>query len=375
MRTVPLCQSLSRPTRVVLLAALASQPGKADEPAFQQVWSHASLYQSDEGWLRSVDLSGRLQFEYAWFDADQGDYDDYVWRRFRFGFKSGLARNLVVHIEGDFDLNEPVGDWYTRLTEAYVGWKPNGAFDLKVLKHSAGFTLDGATSSKRLLTLQRNNLTNNLWFTEEYFTGVSAAGQVNGKLQYRAGVFSGDGEPEVGVSEGGIFYLASIGFDWAGTLAVDEALVRFDYVSNQAHRDSNTREFSDALSLSSQWQANRLGLRTDLGWGKGYFEQSDIWGFVVMPFYDLDERWQILARYTCLSSADDNGLRLGRYENAIVSGRGDEYTEYYLGLNLFFYGQKFKWQTGLQYTEMEDAADDGGDYRGWGLTSGIRIYW
>jgi hypothetical protein len=45
------------------------------------------------------------------------------------------------------------------------------------------------------------------------------------------------------------------------------------------------------------------------------------------------------------------------------------------------YGHRFKCQTGLQYASMDDRADiddradDGGEHEGWGLTSGLRIYW
>ena len=71
----------------------------------------------------------------------------------------------------------------------------------------------------------------------------------------------------------------------------------------------------------------------------------------------------------------DNGIRFARYENALESGRGDEYNEFYFGVNKYFYGHKLKWQTGVQYTTMDDNADDGGDYDGWGVTTGIRISW
>ena len=94
-----------------------------------------------------------------------------------------------------------------------------------------------------------------------------------------------------------------------------------------------------------------------------------------MPFYDITQHIQLVLRYTYLRSDDNNGLRLGRYENEIVNGRGDEYNEIYSGLNVFFYGHKLKWQTGLQYSNMKDSAGDGGDYEGWGLTTGLRVSW
>jgi phosphate-selective porin OprO/OprP len=80
-------------------------------------------------------------------------------------------------------------------------------------------------------------------------------------------------------------------------------------------------------------------------------------------------------RYTYVSSAGDNGVRLTRYADRMVNGRGNEYNEIYAGLNVYFYGQKLKWQTGLEYASMEDDANDGGEYRGWGLSTGLRMYW
>ena len=44
-------------------------------------------------------------------------------------------------------------------------------------------------------------------------------------------------------------------------------------------------------------------------------------------------------------------------------------------MNFFFYKHKFKWQTGVEYGVMDDDAGDGGDYRGWGLNTGLRFSW
>jgi phosphate-selective porin OprO/OprP len=107
----------------------------------------------------------------------------------------------------------------------------------------------------------------------------------------------------------------------------------------------------------------------------GYFGQPDIWGFVVMPFYDLNERAEVVARYTYVKSDGDNGVRIARYENSIVEGLGDRYTEVYLGLNYYWYGHKLKLQSGVQYLEMRDRANDGGAYSGWSWTTGLRVSW
>lgn len=73
-----------------------------------------------------------------------------------------------------------------------------------------------------------------------------------------------------------------------------------------------------------------------------------------MSFYNLSERHQLVFRYTHIDSSGGNGIRFGRYENRIVSGRGDLYDEFYLGVNVYLYGHKLKWQTGLQRASMKD---------------------
>jgi phosphate-selective porin OprO/OprP len=79
--------------------------------------------------------------------------------------------------------------------------------------------------------------------------------------------------------------------------------------------------------------------------------------------------------YTFLDSDGPNGILLGISENRIITARGDEYHEGYLGANYFFYGHKLKLQTGLQYAHMDDRADDGGAYSGLSWTTGIRVSW
>jgi phosphate-selective porin OprO/OprP len=339
--------------------------------------AYATLYENEDNrYMQKFALSGRVQPEAAWFEAEQGEFaDEFLWRRFRFGFKSDLFREWVLHIEGDFDLDESLGSMYTRLTDAYIGWSPAENLDLKILKQSVGFTLDGATSSKRLPTMQRNDLTNNLWFTGEYFTGIGAKGKINEQWSYNAGIFSSDDHDELSRFEAAYFTLLSVGYHFTETPNLDNGLIRVDYVYNEEDINSGTRDFSQVLSLVTKWQAGPWGLWTDLSGGKGYAGQSDVWGLVFMPFYDFSPRYQIILRYTLVSSADENGVRLPRYEGRIVDGRGDRYNEIYLGFNVYFYGHKFKWQTGLEYSVMQDAANDGGEYRGYGLNTGLRFYW
>ncbi len=122
-------------------------------------------------------------------------------------------------------------------------------------------------------------------------------------------------------------------------------------------------------------QFDRIRLWSDIAYGHEYLGQSDIQGFVLMPIYQHSQQVQWLMRYTFINSDKDRGLRLGRYENKIGEGRGDQYQELYAGINTKLYGDKFKLHLAGQYTQMQDKAGDEGAYEGWSLTRALRSYW
>jgi phosphate-selective porin OprO/OprP len=82
-----------------------------------------------------------------------------------------------------------------------------------------------------------------------------------------------------------------------------------------------------------------------------------------------------VARYTYLDSEAPNGIRPAGYEARVAPGRGDEYNELYLGANYYFYGHRLKVQTGVQWADMKDSANDGGEYSGVSWTTGLRVGW
>ena len=72
-------------TMALLLMLSSSPPAtarEADTPGFDALWGRANLYDAPDGsFLRHLALSGRAHGDYAWVDADEGDYDDLRWRR------------------------------------------------------------------------------------------------------------------------------------------------------------------------------------------------------------------------------------------------------------------------------------------------------
>ena len=343
---------------------------------YDRIWRFAEWYNNEDNpALQNIFSSGRFQYEYSTLDADQDSHSEWNVRRLRLGAKSQLFRSITLH--GEVELNpQERTPLYLRFTDLYVMWSRSGRLELTFGKHGVPFTMDGATSSKELLTIDRSNLSNNMWFPQEYIPGVSTAGQLSNWI-YHFGVFSGgEATREYGRFNGSAFTLAVIGYDFATALGVNQALLAGNYVyQNPDPRNTFTRQLHHMFSTNFKIEDRKWGARADLSIGSGYLGQSDLWGVMAMPFYNVTDKFQIIGRYTYLRSEGPNGVRLARYENQAVSGRGDRYNELYLGANYFFYGHKLKLQSGMQFADMNDRANDGGAYAGVSWTSGLRVSW
>lgn len=355
-------------------ASKAAKPEKK-KSAFDRLWDSARLYKNeDSDGLNELRLVGRLHLDHYSVQADQGDASDLVARRVRFGARARMFRNLEAHVETELDLEG--GPIYSRLTDAYLAYKFSDAARVTLGKHSVKFTADGATSSNELVTIDRSNVANNFWFTDEYIPGVSVSGK-RGKWSYNTGFYSGGRENrEFGDFEGGHFWLGSVGRDFGESLGVKRAIVRADYVYNKPDADSDfTNKFENIGALVLLLDAGRWGFSGDLVGGDGFFGQSDAIGATATPWFKITDRLQLAGRYTFVKSDAPNGLKPARYENVVTRGRGDLYSELYAGLNYLIHGHKLKLQTGLTFADMRDRARDGGAYEGWTWTNALRVSW
>ncbi len=369
-------------TLSALLLAAAAQAGPvstaAPEPTeksiYEKIWGVPVLYSNkDNAFLQEFRFTGRLHLDVFSQDSDLGSEQDWIVRRTRFGFKAKFLQDFTMHVEADYDLQNP-RPAYARLTDAYLAWEPCKAFKLTVGKQSVKFTLDGGTSSNELITIDRSNIATNFWFPTEYISGVTVSGKHEG-WQWNLGWFSGGTETkEFGNFDAGNFFLSSVGYDFGKALGVDKALVRFDYLHNDRNAESNaTRSFENIASLVFQLEEGKFGFSAEATGGTGFGRQSDAFGFQIMPSYKITDKLQAVARYTHIASEDPDGVRFSRYETFATGGRGDEYNEYYVGLNYYLYGHKLKVQTGWTYADMEDSAGNGGEYHGWTWTTGLRL--
>ena len=325
--------------------------------------------------VQQVRFSGRFQHDLATLDSRQGDHNESNVRRMRLGARAIMFHDYLVHVEADVNPQEHT-PFYVRLTDAYVAWQKHPQAVISVGKQSVPFTQEGATSSKELITIDRSNLANNIWFSQEYIPGVSVAGK-KAAWSYRGGVYSsGAANREFGKFNGDLFTLGLVGYDFAKKLHVKEATLTANYVYQ--HPDANntfTKRFEQVGSLHFKLEQPGWGFRSDLSKTDGYLGQRSIVGVMAMPYVNVTKKVQAVFRFTFLDSDGVNGLSLNTYENRVVAGRGDRYREEYLGLNWYLYGHKLKLQTGFQFADLKDAANDGGAFHGTSWTTGLRVGW
>jgi phosphate-selective porin OprO/OprP len=397
------CFKLSKvkKTHAITLGILATlgalSPGTAGEPLppvtiepaqnpppslMDKIWALPAIYKNDDNpIIQRFSFEGRLHADYVNFQGDEGHYEETEWRRFRLGASADVFQHFTLRVEmdfsgGEFDSGNLV-DAYNRLTDANITWKPNESFQLKLGKISAPFTLDGSTSSKRLYTTERSTLAANFWFPTEYFVGAAAKGNV-GQWSYYAGVYSSSGEDEFTSFNSGHFALISAGYQFENPSYWDSNSIQVDYVYNNPDYSGNvgTLALYHILSLSSKLEKNNAGVWSNIALASGINSenQGDLFGFSIMPFYNFNDTWQIAFRYSYVYSPDDNAVQLNRYENRAVDGNVNTAHEWYLGVNCYIYGDKLKWQNGIEYIAAYDRANDGGAHFGWGFTSAIRMY-
>ena len=351
------------------------------ESTYDRIWQFANWYDDSENpVVQSVNFSGRFQYEFAALSADQGSHEEWKLRRMRLGVKTELFDQLTLHFEADFD---PQGrnPTYKRLTDFYAEWSRSDALALTVGKQGVGFTMDGSTSSKELMTIDRSNLANNMWFPQEYVPGVSVSGELGRWVYHLGGFSSGEANREFGRFSGSTFGLATLGYDLSESLSAEDSLLAVNYIYQSPDIDNTfTRMLQHMVSVNFRYEQDRWGVRTDVSSASGYLGQSDLWGLTVMPFFNVTDKLQVVARQTYLTSEQADGVRLARYENRVtdnmgnlIDTRGDRYNEFYAGVNYYFYGHKLKLQSGLQFGDMNDLGVD--TYSGVSSVTGMRVSW
>ena len=363
----------------VLACGAAGAEVSADSINYDKIWNAPIV--------KKLGFTGRLQGDAYHFDGEGKSNDDLAWRRFRVGLKKSVESDVVLHSELDLNI-DGINNWddfYLRLTDTYVGWNPSSETKFKFGTQSAGFTLDGSTSSKSLIVPERNIVAGNLWFGTEYFTGASVGGDMT--WSYKAGV-SPLVAKLVGHFDAGYFGLFSI-----GQAVGEDGSWRLDYVYNDPDYSTDHRNFKGRLDVGTadhehvlafvyKQMINSLGIWADIATSKGVedsafgVDQSDLLGFSIKPFYNFTDKLQLVVEYASVTSLDaERDVKLARYAAKNDAAKVETAHNLLLGFNWYLYGHKLKWHNAVEYNYGINQSGSGDNYIGHGLTSAFRISW
>lgn len=376
----------SHQTSILLLASSFSLYAYGAEPqsgvpcistgAFDQLWSHATLYQ-DAGnpFLQEFKLRGRYHGQYWDVDDSTGSQSDWEDRRSRLGFDAKLFEKKL-EIRADFQSNDGFNDIYDGLVDAYLRWKPASWLSI-----TAGKTkpligqYDWLESTNSQPTFERSQIFNQLGINRA--TALTVEGTTD-EWSWRAGVYSNDtpsttggsgafGDGEFGDLNGGISYSLGAGYDLKKVLRLEKADLRFDWLhSERESGDLVLGKYDDILSSTFSLKQDAAAVVFEGYYASGGDDRnSDVFGFFIQPTYDiLPNQLQLVARYSYANSDGPSGVvGQGRYERTVAGsgGRGDTYHALYGGIQYFMYGDKLKVLAGTEWARIsgDDEAYDG----------------
>jgi len=366
------------------LQAEYQKSNEASPAPFATIWKIPNLYSDKSNpYIQSFSLIGRYHGQY-WVAESEGNRDT-GWenRRINFGFKSKIFQQFTLEMQ--ISLSDDFNPIYDGLYDAFIKWEaPTKDLSTSIGRLDYLFTgLERSTSSKRIKTMERALLVNQTMPGE--VVGLYAKGSAN-DFAYHTGLFSGSIQEEFTDFSGGFGLL--FGGSYKVPLFYQQGTLHLDYLYNNGNVDNNAfKPYEHIISLWHQGKMGPLEIDIDLTAAHGTGELGNVFGFTLLPSYDFahnlfipGDRLQLALRYHYASGSEDFSLQFNkRYEQKVVSGKGDSYNSWYMGLNYYIYQQKLKLMTGLEYFDMDGVADNvtttaTSNVTGWSLISGIRLY-
>jgi phosphate-selective porin OprO and OprP len=376
----------SRAAFLVLLVSLTSAECVEQTSAFDQLWSHAMLYEDEQNpYLQEFKLRGRYQGQYWDVDADQGSQSGWEDRRSRFGFDAKLF-DKRMEVRLDFQSDDGFDNFYNGLVDANIRWKPTDWLSITAGKQQPYIAEhDWLVSNSTMPTFERSQIFNQLGINRA--TGLALEGKA-ADFTWRTGVYSNDtptstggsgsfGDGEFGDFNGGVSFTLGAGYDFKDTLDCDKAEVWLDWLhSDRQDDDTVLGKYDDVISSTLWVKKGPAALVIEGFYARGGDgTNSDVFGFYLEPTYDiLPKTLQLVGRYSYANSEGPLGvLGQARYERtvAINRGLGDSYHSVYAGAQYFIYGDKLKLMAGAEWAWLNSSG--GNSYEGVTLLSGVRF--
>ena len=378
-------KKLASVTAIAALAAgaFASDHGKAivdDKMPLEDPWTicdifdYSTLYESDAGFIREVSLTGRYHGQ--WISASQDDDGDrdgfhqFQSRRSRIGFEIGILENITFATE--FNVTDSSGsnrNWQTGpvfndIDTMLIEIEGDG-WDLWIGKDKFKITREESTSSKRIKTIERSQIVNEVIPGKPWGFNFGFA---TGEIEHVIGLAltgsdeddnrgSGLGLPTTEGSNAQFLYRLETPVNDVTTFYLDYLFTDMGYDSEVDIASS----YNHVLALGTTNALNdRLNLTTDLIFGLDRDGTGDIpdgedtWGLVIMPTYAITEKLEFVAKYAYMDSG-----RTQRPQRYTVREELENCHTLYAGLNYYICGDKLKLMAGYEYmtADQYDSTD------------------
>ncbi|MCP4849068.1 MAG: hypothetical protein GY899_14095 [Verrucomicrobiaceae bacterium] len=363
---------MSTSIAILSFTSHAGEGAASNSSTFEDLWDIPHLYNnSDTFWLTDLKLVGRYQWQMADVSSDLPDYSTNEIRRMRLGSEAKILGG-DYKVKAAFNIDHGAGNNHYA-EELYIQYGGNALpFKVTLGLQKPKWSYESSTSSRKILTFERSQIVNQL--APKKTAGINISGVID-KYDYSLGVYRGDtihshkgGAIFGDHNEAGEFTAASIGQDYSVSSSFDSAAWRLDWLHNTDASSNAAQPYENSLSLNHSLQKGAWGLHSDLIHAQGDAGNDDKTAIVILPTFDLSDKLQVVARYTL---SDGDGLKPNkRYEQKAGAQSGDGYQSIYLGLNYYLNDHKLKIMGGIEYSDI----DNGNDYDGYTIFSGLRFY-
>ncbi len=355
--------------------------------SFCDIFDYGTLYEG-EGFIREIALNGRYHGQYI--DQSEeivgGNNGFHQWqhRRARLGLDIKFANNIKFSSSLNYSdgsgtngaLTE--GRFFNNFDELYLKWAPSKKQYVTVGKQKQKITREFSTSSKRIKTIERSHIVNEVadqkpWGVTVGFEGAGAAHEVGAWLTGH----DGDWNTPRFDSRLSLSYRYEKGI-------TDATDFHFDYVfTNNSGGTVNGRgsapggndsPYEHVLAIGTDSDFGRFDLVTDLIVGLNRESSGaiaagdDTWGFVIMPTYEITEKLEFVAKYAYM----DQG-RNQRTQRFPSRQRVENYHTFYAGFNYYLCGDNLKLMAGYEYATGSELGT-GNDISSDSLLFGVRAY-
>ena len=337
---------------------------------------------SDPGAVQEVKFFGRLHQQWAYSDGESSG-DDFSGsgdelRRLRAGvsvkFLDGFKALGRVNFEKGGFRNTSLG--YNSFDELYLDYTKEGllGFDKATIGYGRYKLLFGGeerVSSKQIKTVERSNINNRFGARP---TGLVLKGEKN-DVDYVLSVFSTERDSETIADWSG-----AAAFQFGAVFEAGEGSVTTDFIyADSSSNDRSVFDFDWATSFTYTRSYGEVDVLTNLTYAND--GSDDIFGFVILPSFMINEKMEAVFRYQYGQSSDmtgvpksssSRGLRRVARNEGVGTGSGDENHTLYTGLNYYLEGHYAKIMTGVEYESIDGAPGRG--IEGFTLWAAFRTY-